>query len=351
MEQQNSVWELLEFLEISMKGLQLGVKSNYNEVNIATTSVKKEIYNCISRNYDLNTPCTLFAGAVSYDLNIMNDYYGNNLDTIMHFKTEEGEVYEIDLKKSEESHHYESYMDMIQQNQVKKYGNDQYPYIHLPKHKQTIDFVLDRNLYQDLFKNVVLQLKEENNPISLHEFEDKINLLYNRCRDLQLKSQHSYAIKSWRKELLHNLQNIKNKCKKLNTTGKDLKLFLYLLTLIAQQAGIDLSEGTTFSHFLANTLNQNKETIDDYFKRINQSDLSAFWNNYELQVSRLFETDSLLCQLSMEIPILQTIRKKIAKTLPPSTELIVKEWKDKEKTKQYRELKELSIKKTPTKKG
>lgn len=351
MNQKNDVWEFLELLEISMKGLEFAVDKNCNDIELITTFVKKEIYDCINRNYNPDIPCNLFQKTVSYDLNILHDYYGDNLDTIMHFKTEEGENYDIDIKKSEDPQHYECYMDMIEQNQTKKYGKDQYPYIHLLQHKQIFDFVLDHNLYQGLFRNAAYQLKEEDDPISLQEFEDKINQLYNRCHNIQLKPQHNYTIKSWRKELLCNLRNIKNKCKKMNANGKDLKLFLFLITLITQQADIDLSKGTIFSHFLANVLNQNKETIDDYMKRINQNDLSAFWNNYELQVRRLLETDSLLCQLSIDIPILQTMRKKIAKILPPTTEQIVKGWQDKEKINQYRELKELSIKKISTKRG
>lgn len=351
MNPKNDVWEFLELLEISIKGLQFAVEKSSNDADLITNFVKKEIYDCINRNYDLNIPRTFFSETVSYDLNILHDYYGDNIDTIMRFETEEGEKYDIDITKSEEPQHYECYMNMIEQNQMKKYGRDRYPYIHLLQHEQFSDFVLDHALYQRLFRNAAYQLKEEDDPISLQEFEDKINQLYNRCHNIQLKPQHNYTIKSWRKELLCNLRNIKNKCKKMNANGKDLKLFLFLITLITQQADIDLSKGTIFSHFLANVLNQNKETIDDYMKRINQNDLSAFWNNYELQVSRLLETDSLLCQLLIDTSILQTMRKKIAKILPPTTEQIVKSWQDKGKINQYRELKELSIKKISTKRG
>lgn len=356
MEQKNNVWELLEFIEISTKGLQYAAllqsqdENNYNDVILATAFVKKEIYHCICRNFNSNAPCTLFGKAVNYDLEILHDYYGDNLDTVISFKTKEGEKYDIDLKESEEPHHYECYMDMIKQNQVNKYKNDQYPYIHFPQHQQTIDFILDRNIYQNLFKNAVRQLKEDNDPILLQEFEHKINLLYEACHNIKLKPQYSYAIKTWRKELLYNLQNFKNKCKKLNANGKDLKIFLYFITLITQQSGIDLSKGTIFSHYLASILNLNKETIDDYLKRINQNDLSSFWNNYELQINRLLETDSMLCNLSMDAPVLHIMRKKIAKVLPPSTEQVLKEGHDKAKLKQYRELKELSIKKALTQK-
>ncbi|MDR0866820.1 MAG: hypothetical protein LBO74_18090 [Candidatus Symbiothrix sp.] len=311
----NNVYKMLDFLSLSVKGLNLENKNEWHlKRNFFAYYEEKFVKDKIqSTFYD-------FSDTIKFDIDIWQDYNGitGNLAS-------KGIVFD-----TEGNIEYADGVNHMKIHQIEKYGDNDFPYLQLLRHTNFIQLLEDNSVYENLKTSALKEIKDG------HKYE--LSIVEDRIREIEndLPQFISDRYRIWYLETRVALDGIKSLIyDSLSFEERDIKSFVYLMHLVFSCAGFETSKGKSFSKYLALFLCERQDTIDKYLKEAH-NDTSLLWNKPDRNIQRLITVLKQIKTFKPNEDILEKISKIISRNLPK--EEMLKFLTDEEKVL-YRNLK------------
>ncbi|KAA6326325.1 hypothetical protein EZS27_024556 [termite gut metagenome] len=316
---QNHVYKMLDFLSLSVKGLNMVIlpPEHSRSCNIEWYLKKEFLFYCDVKDSKQET-FDDFCKTIKFDMDIWRDYNG-----ITGNHTSKGIVFDATGNID-----YSDGINHLKIHQTEKYGDDDFPYLQLLQHDNFVQLLSDHTVYENL-KEVALTEIKDGHEYELNIIEDKIGEIEN---DLpQHFTNDNY--RKWYLETRLSLNEIKF-CvhKELFDKDRDIKSFVYLMYVIFSSAGFSIDKGKSFSKYLALFLFESEATIDRYLKQANEQypdtkkHLSTkkcvpLWNSPDRKIQKLIAVLKQIKTFHPAADILQKVFKKICQNLPKEERL------------------------------
>jgi predicted P-loop ATPase len=209
---------------------------------------------------------------------------------------------------------------LVRSSRSTSYIEDKYedafcPYMELKKHKNFIELMADKSIYNNLLKKAIEEVKRQDEH-TLNEIKNRLSAI---GQSIQPQTRHKHKDNSvrWHSAVKRTLDEIQTVIsKKLQLRERDIKSFIYILNLVFEKAGFTVSKGTDFAYYLSIFLNEEPKTIDKYFKRINNEKSNTdFWGNNDTAIKKLLSIVEFIESFNPKEETLKDLKRSIVTTL------------------------------------